>query len=85
MAGQVLRTGEWTGVPSAGAVCIMKGDELLARTRANQFSEFQLQFRIARNLKLYVEIEGELPIFVDLPETIEMTSPDTGPNVPDDK
>ena len=85
MTGQVLRTGEWTGAPSAGAVCVMNGDELLARTRANQFSEFQLQFRIARNLKLYMEIEGELPIFVNLPETIEMTSQDTGPNVPDDK
>jgi hypothetical protein len=85
MAGQVLQTGEWTGTPAAGAVCVMNGEELLDRTKANQFSEFQLQFRIARNLKLYVEIEGERPILVNLPETIEMNPQDTGPSGPDDK
>jgi hypothetical protein len=85
MAGQILRTGEWTGFPSAGTVCIMEGDELLARTSANQFSEFQLQFRIARNLKLYLEIEGERPIVVNLPESIEATPQGTEPGGPDDQ
>jgi hypothetical protein len=80
MAGQVLQSGEWTGAPRAKEVCVMYGEELLARTEANQFSEFQLQFPVARNLKLYVEIEGERPILVNLPETNPSGSASSAPD-----
>lgn len=85
LAGQVLQSGEWTGPPRAKSVCVMDGDEVLAQTEANQFSEFQLQFRGARNLRLYVEIEGERPISVSLPEPVETNSADKGSNVPDEE
>jgi hypothetical protein len=85
MAGQVLQSGEWTGAPRAREVCVMDGDELLARTEANQFSEFHLQFPGARNLRLYVEIDGERPILVNLPETVETNTPDNDPSAPDDE
>jgi hypothetical protein len=85
MAGQVLQSGEWTGAPRAREVCVMNGGELVARTEANQFSEFQLQFPVARNLKLYVEIDGEWPILVNLPETIKTNPQENGPSAPDDE
>jgi hypothetical protein len=71
MAGQVLQAGEWTGAPSAKEAWVMEGDKILARTAANQFSEFQLQFTRASNLRLFIEIEGERPILINLPESIE--------------
>jgi hypothetical protein len=80
MAGQVLQSGEWTGAPRAREVSVMYGEELLARTEANQFSEFQLQFPAGRNLRLYVEIDGERPIMVNLPETIPSGNGSSAPD-----
>jgi len=85
MVGQVLRSGEQTGAPGAGEAIVMRGDDTLARTAANQFGEFQLQYGAGQNLRLYVEIPDERPIVVELPDNIE-TNPDEGsPDTSEDK
>jgi hypothetical protein len=71
IAGHVLQGGEWTGMPSVKEVTVMEGTEIVARTSANQFNEFHLEFTAAPNLGLFIEIEGERPILVNLPQSIE--------------
>jgi hypothetical protein len=84
LVGQVLQSGEQADAACAGLVFVMSGDDMVANTNANQFSEFQMQFPVAPNLRLYVEIQGEPAILVALPDSVETNLEEDAPGVPDD-
>ncbi len=68
LIGQALQSGKKALREKGMGVLLMKDSELLLETSANQFGEFQLQFERANNLRIYIDIPGQRPIAVNLPD-----------------
>jgi len=68
MTGQVLRLGKRGAEQMNMPVLLMRRGALLTDTVANQFGEFQLQFDLADDLQLYVEVPEQRPIGIILPD-----------------
>jgi hypothetical protein len=49
-------------------VLLMSTDTVIAETAANQFGEFQLQFDQAKDLRIYIDVPGNRPIGISLPD-----------------
>ncbi len=67
LMGQVLRSGRGRG-RGALPVLLMSTDTVIAETAANQFGEFQLQFDQAKDLRIYIDVPGNRPIGISLPD-----------------
>ncbi len=67
LMGQVLRSGRGRG-RSGLPVILMSTDAVIAETAANQFGEFQLQFDQANGLRIYIDVPGNRPIGMALPD-----------------
>lgn len=68
LTGQVLGSAPQHAVPAGLVIALMSADTLLARTEANQFGEFHLQFVPKTGLQMYVDIPGSRPIGIALPD-----------------
>jgi hypothetical protein len=69
LAGQVLRSGRKLAKAAMIEIILVSAGTFVTRTSANKFGEFQLEYEKAKNLTIYVDIAGQLPIAVDLPES----------------
>jgi hypothetical protein len=65
----VLRSGRKPAKAAIIEIILVSAGSLVTQTSANQFGEFQLEYEKAKNLRIYVDIAGQLPIAVDLPES----------------
>jgi anti-sigma factor RsiW len=66
--GQVLDSAAEDGVAAHHDIVLVRGDEELARTSTNDFGEFQLATGRAGDLEIQLEIPGQRPIRLKLPE-----------------
>ena len=65
LMGQILSTGtHQVGLP----VLLMSTNAPVAETTANQFGEFQLEFRQANGLQIYFDTSGNRPVRILLPD-----------------
>jgi hypothetical protein len=68
LTGQVLGSGPQHVVPAGMVILLMSADAPMAKTEANQFGEFHLQFVQKTGLQMYVDIPGDRPIGIALPD-----------------
>lgn len=68
LTGQILGSRERHATPVGLVILLMSTDALLARTEANQFGEFHLQFVQSNGLRLYVDVPGDQPVGIELPD-----------------
>jgi anti-sigma factor RsiW len=68
LTGQILGSGKHPAAPAGLVILLMSTDALLAKTEANQFGEFHLQFVRADGLRIFVDIPGIRPIGIALPD-----------------
>jgi hypothetical protein len=69
LMGQALHSGKKPSGQKGMGVILMMAAELLRETSANEFGEFQLQFERAKNLRIYIDIPGQRPIAINLPDS----------------
>jgi hypothetical protein len=68
LTGQILGSGLNEAVPPGVVVLLMNTNDLLARTEANQFGEFHIQFVRTNGLRMFVDLPGNRPIGIVLPD-----------------
>lgn len=68
LMGQVLGSGQQVRTRANMPVVLMNTDALVAETLANEFGEFQMQFDQAKGLRIYVDVPGQRPIEIVLPD-----------------
>jgi hypothetical protein len=68
IAGQVLESAGQSATAAQGGVVLMRGDMKIAETTTNKFGEFQLECEGGSNLRILLEIGGQQPVSVNLPD-----------------
>jgi hypothetical protein len=66
--GQVLDSTAGGGPALAGEITLMRGESEQSRTSTNEFGEFQLVGAGATDLQIHVEIPGQRPIRIRIPD-----------------
>ena len=69
IAGQALKPAAKSISASHGDVVLMRGDTVLARASTNQFGEFQLECDCSAGLRINIEVPGQEPISIALPDS----------------
>ncbi len=67
LMGQILNSNEPDQSAYRIEVILLNGERLVKKTRANYAGEFDLEFGAEDNLKLFINIEGQRAIGIDLP------------------
>ncbi len=70
LTGQVLNSNEPDKEVSDVEAFLLKGEDLLSRTRANASGEFDLDFQEQEDLHLFIDIRGRKVIEIQLPTSL---------------
>jgi hypothetical protein len=68
LIGQIIKSRSHSGSVAGLSILLMTAKTLVAETTVNQFGEFQLQFEQANGLRIFIDIPGDRPVAILLPD-----------------